>query len=209
MRSRPKTFSAAKICRHESTPQFARRVFGSKRIVYNDYVATVNPKLQKLFGYFSELLAVGQGRIYCVSMPLGVFHAHNNSAVFVAGEVDLQGLGAAHPRNIGLVATLNVGAGDHNARNHRTRNSPTKAEPPAFFERLGSDDVFGGDAQTAVQPPKLLSGAEFDSQLAGVDVNGWHGSSLLRSTALLFFAWGTLQKNQPPTSFSALFRKRC
>jgi hypothetical protein len=29
-----------------------------------------------------------------------------------------------------------------------------------------------------VKPPKLLSGAEFDSQLAGVDVNGWHGVSL-------------------------------
>jgi hypothetical protein len=27
-----------------------------------------------------------------------------------------------------------------------------------------------------VQPPNLLSGAEFDSQLAGVNLNGWHTS---------------------------------
>ena len=55
---------------------------------------------------------------------------------------------------------------------------PTKAKPPALFERLGTDEVFCGDAQTAVQPPKLLGGGEFDSHLAGVNVDGWHKASL-------------------------------
>ena len=90
----------------------------------------------------------------------------------------MQGLGAAHPRNKGLIAALNVGAGDHNAGNHGTRNAKAKPEPPALFERLGSDDVFCGDAQTAVQPPNLLGGGEFDSQLAGVNVNSGHEPSL-------------------------------
>ena len=87
-------------------------------------------------------LALGECGVYGVGVALGIFHAHNHPAVLVAGEVDLQKLGAAHPRNISLIAALNVSAGDDHSRQSSARHAPTEGAPPTFAKGLSSDDFF-------------------------------------------------------------------
>lgn len=72
------------------TPQYASGVFGSKPLLYNDLAKNC----KKFF------LATSYCGIYLVGERLGVFNTQNNAAVFVAGEVDLDRLGAFSPRNV-------------------------------------------------------------------------------------------------------------
>ena len=111
---------------------------------------------------YREVLAAGDCRVDFFGERLGVWHADDDSAVFVVGQVDLKRLGAASPGDIGDVAAPAIGAQDEEPRNRRARKAHAQSAQPAFVESLSAGHVWCPHLDALVKTPKRLARSELD-----------------------------------------------